>query len=650
MDYGSPEEKPRLTCRGKLILVEKLSLWYLPILKLLSLAGFHVVYMFFPDALREHYKSSEKYENALKKWGVNKFHFCDGEGSMPYGYAINAPVYAEKLFDRLFTDVLFDDLPDIFKEVSDSQEKIKIVLYEQIVGHALGFGEFLTVGLKLKKQGYSVCAFYPANSVQSYILSKDISGFINYYPCFFLKIQSVFAMGWKFGRRLFGKCISLFKQQNIRTDNQKPVEEVTKASQKVLYFPHRGVVYGNLFYKDHYYCEDADSPFHQQNIMHVEVSDDLLDNSRIYYNDMAIPHIFLNMSLGLNKRTLCQLLSALSIFWQNSRHVARLKDRITAIMIMLRSYITFVKFYKSGGASFLQAKVALVGYDFLFPSLLSMALQAHGVKVVALQERLIQMYHPSFHPIFDLYFVSGPKIKKRIEQNRFHSIKDIVAIGLVRSQRLREYRIQDDLIQVNNGKPYKKLVVVLDFHSDADPFSDSDNSMICWKANNAFYQDILRLADKIPEAHFVIRGKNIEWTKIDYFKNTLAEISQKSNVEVNSNYDEMDVSYKLVSKADLVIGRQTSLGDEAMSVGIPVLFHDWTPMRTHNVSDVYDYENIGVFVHNYEDLEKRALNILQGYDGVDSKEFSRIRESHYLASNKYPVDTMLMKLENMLKE
>lgn len=137
-------------------------------------------------------------------------------------------------------------------------------------------------------------------------------------------------------------------------------------------------------------------------------------------------------------------------------------------------------------------------------------------------------------------------------------------VGLARVELLKSF------MGLRNSET-KKTVLVLDFHTNPNPLDDAFNPFFNWESNKAFYQDILRLAAIHPKVKFIIRGKDDAWCSVPFFKGVVAQVEATPNVEVNREYDEVNVSYKLAATADLIIARQTSLGDEAMAAGIPVL-------------------------------------------------------------------------------
>ena len=98
-------------------------------------------------------------------------------------------------------------------------------------------------------------------------------------------------------------------------------------------------------------------------------------------------------------------------------------------------------------------------------------------------------------------------------------------------------------------------------------------------------------------------------------------------MEINRDYDEYNVSNKLVAMADLVIVKHhTSIGDEALAAGIPVFFCDFMPNLKKVVGTFFDYEKYPVFVHSYEELQHRVDKIVNHGFFMDEEQFAQMRK------------------------
>ena len=61
---------------------------------------------------------------------------------------------------------------------------------------------------------------------------------------------------------------------------------------EIVYFPHKGIWYGNLFLKNHFHSSEPENPFHKSKILHFSLSEDknLIKSSIDYYNENNIPY------------------------------------------------------------------------------------------------------------------------------------------------------------------------------------------------------------------------------------------------------------------------------------------------------------------------------------------------------------------------
>ena len=79
-----------------------------------------------------------------------------------------------------------------------------------------------------------------------------------------------------------------------------------------------------------------------------------------------------------------------------------------------------------------------------------------------------------------------------------------------------------------------------------------------------------------------------------------------------------------MSYADAAIALHTSLGDEMLAAGKPVLFYDYYGVPT----PYFDYEGYPVIVYDYDELSNRLQDIIDG-NFMDEKQFSEMRKRFY---------------------
>lgn len=610
-----------MTGVSKIILVMKPSRASLPFLAALSVVGFDIRYMFYPDYLKKKEISADDAASRMLRLGLKKVVFSDVPELDQYGFLRHSPEYGHELMEKLFGHVSLEPLSAYFFGITSPNEKLRVLLFDAIIHSIIEIGDMIAVAKAYRDMGHSVHVFHSADIVQGYVLTKKVSGFRNLVPTWLsapLRIVSTFTTKLRgfivrrLSKRNSGQASSPFPAR----DSETPTER-KDVKQQVAYFPHMGVAYGSLFLKDHYYDEAEDSPLHPSRILHIELHQEPSEQSVKYYDENDISYSVMPLSLGFDAKLFSQIRRVTGPFWKIVRKQKRLVDAVFAFLIFMKGYLLFYRGYRNT-ENLHGVQLALIGYDYLFPTGLALALQARGIHTAAVQERFIHVFDHYFHPVFDTYFVSGKGVRDRLKDNPYHFIGEAPIVGFVRSDILKNYQKQ-------LKKSATPTVLVLDYHTNTDLFSDTFDPMFCWKSNRDFYRDILRLAEDHKDVQFIIRGKYDAWCSLPYFREIMDKIEASPNVEVNRQYDQMNVSYRLAAQSDFIIARQTSLGDEAMAAGVPVLFHDWREGKKYNNSVICDYYGYDVYVHSFEALSERLNAFLRNGTYMPSGEFDEMR-------------------------
>jgi hypothetical protein len=595
-----------------ILLVQKLSTGNIPLLIGLSLIGFDVRYMYFPESTKKfNGPSGDAEEQAIRqfsKWGLTKINFNSVAGLNQYGSLKSCPEFAQLIYNKHFKNTDFNALSSLFEGLSDCQKKLPILAYDILINNIIEIGDLLSIAKAYNKQGLTVRIFHPVNIILGQVFKSNVSGFKNIYPSWLGIGNEFFSVILKLVKTILGSLFIKGKVSTpinlLRSDNNS---SFYKNPPEVVFFPHQGVIYGeNIFLKDYFYDDDPESPLNSSRILHIELHQPPPEISVKYYADNNISHTVISGALAINRHLATLIFKAFGLLWSTSQNGNNVVTSFVSFVILFKSYLTFVSNFKCS-VDLQGSKLALVGYDYLFPTGLALALQARGIKLAAVQERFVHVFNHKFHPIFDLYFISGSGVRKQLEKNPFYCIGGTPIVGLVRAELLKEWRH-------HNVPSADRVVLVLDFHSNPDRFMDVFDPLFSWESNRDFYLDILQLAEKNLNIKFVIRGKDDAWCSLPYFDAIRSKIDVMPNVTINRQYDEIGVTYKLAASADLVIARQTSLADESLAAGIPVLIHDWRECQPHNVSVICDYRGYDVYVHDFETLAARVNAFFQ--DGV----------------------------------
>jgi hypothetical protein len=428
-----------------------------------------------------------------------------------------------------------------------------------------------------------------------------------------IKILLFFEYLFNFTKRLVGLLIrrlhsTYTSNKKIRSPSSLSFNRKVE-SFEILFFPHQSIFFGNLFLKDHFYSDDKHSVFHSSNILHIELSAISLNQKQLeVYNKKEISS-FTFPSLGMMDlfKVMTKILGVVSpqknirLFFGNN---------FSFFVIMCSQSVSFLV-KRNVLEKFVNAKIALIGYEMLFPPMLYLALESMKIKTVASQERfLASTFYENWPFMLDYYLCSSDFACKAIGYSKVKFINSCIPCGLVRTDFLYEVEKNLKLNDIRHHPKKKNLILAFDFHSITDIDLNRLEPIINWKANFLFYTDLIRLAKSLPDAHIVIRGKNADWTKISYFESIVNEINSLSNIEVYDDYSRPYLQYEIALRSDLIIAKHTSIGDELIALNKPVLFYDFLPNMDKLMSNVYDYNLANIFVYSYLELERRTQEVL----------------------------------------
>lgn len=433
--------------------------------------------------------------------------------------------------------------------------------------------------------------------------------------CFLLNVY-----GWLAGlaKGLFGHWPSFARKSDAGADPVTLPGDISgrpRYENEILYFPHQSIMYGDLFIKDQFYNPSRHSPYHSRNILHVELRP--MPDQRSYPNMARVYEELEIRFCVLPARGRATMFRALPHFIREFRWSGLEADSLClALLPFVVSTWSHFQSYRDTLRAFPRARIALLGYEMLFPKPLALALESRGIRTVASQERLVtSTYYGNYGYILDTYLCAGRAVCEQLMGSDEKFVRSCLPVGLPRSDVLYRY-IRDP----GSSGPSKyrsgeeKLLLAFDFQSYPDEQVNARQTVVNWRSNKAFYEDMVRLARAIPYLEVVIRGKNAEWQSIPYFQETWTLIKQCPNLTVSMEYDRVGYQYELAAAADMVVAKHTSIGDECLANGKPVLFHDFLPNTPAVMSRIFDYEGYPVYVFSYQELEDRVRKYFeQGY-------------------------------------
>jgi hypothetical protein len=258
-----------------------------------------------------------------------------------------------------------------------------------------------------------------------------------------------------------------------------------------------------------------------------------------------------------------------------------------------------------------QLKVIYVHYDTLFPQFFLLACDTKGITTISSQERPdhYNFFSPQF---YGKYLTTGQGFHDIFKQ-RGYLCEEFINIGLQRSNLIKN---SNDILNKKfekyiRVKKFKKFVLCFGLSSVGDFAAGiTGPGLSINKSQIDFASSMLIMSKKFQDLYFMIRFKDNETINL-IPPNILSEIKKKENIEINTNLKSFN-SYELVSISDIVIGKRTTIMEEAMSAGKKIIFYD-----SENYLSSLDYpiNKINVIEKNIKGLENRINDIINGnYD------------------------------------
>ena len=542
------------------------------------------------------------------------------------------------VFEDLFPDKeCLSIFTTLFSGVSDIESKLKVVLLDLIKRNITGLPEAICWIEDFVRNDEKIYMFFPNNILIKSALKCLNRECINLYPVSFyylLNFSQVFLRTTRSSFiRLHSHLKRLIENKNLLNPTTNLVEKKAPdvSQYEIIYFPHQSIFFGNLFLKDQFYISDKESPFHMSKILHIElnrseISADLHIQMLDFYKKNDIPFCFLT---DVQRSDSIPVFNFLQFTYENLLGILKLNipDKIFALFAIWRIFKAFRKNIEVLD-QFKMAKIGLIGYENLFPPTLSLALEACKIKTIAIQERFLGVFYYSLNFILDTYLTCSDMCGEFLQNNDAAYIHKYKSIGLTRSDLLCRYSRNKNDDSCHNQKR-KKIVLALDYLSYTDKYENFRQVIINWRSNKSFLKDLIRLSFRFSDIHIIIHGKNDLWVNLPIMNDVFEYINASKNIEVNRNYDELHRGYKIASYVDLVIAKPTSLGDELLAVGTPVLLYDFLPNANKVVNPAFDYEGYPVFVNSYEELEFRVKCFLENGFYMEEKAFGQLRNRFY---------------------
>ena len=592
----------------KILVIKKLNILTFFLTLLLYFLKIKVFYYHSSDFFLRPY-----FVKVLEKISIYRVNFEECDDIVEQPYFGREGDYTDQIASNLLDSSHITKFSSFFEKINNVDSKLYLLI-KKFVAARLWKNEVYLLSLWLNgmhrfRYDHKIYLLWNICSIDEDFITKsckDINVKIVTSTNLFILFEFAQKVSIIFLKKIIGflRKLFLFKKKIDIDDNTTSVinNVIDTSPFEVLFFPHQSIFYGDLFIKDHFYSKDKGSIFHPSNILHVEFGNiDLDEEKSKYYHDNGIKTVlFPKPNISQYYKNFRYVIN--SIGFVNS--LSLLRKNVLLFFVLLLNSVIFLTKRKAVNLSFPSAKIVLVGYEVLFPQIVSLIFESLSVKTVATQERFTaSAIYENWPFIIDTYFASSDFACKKIEQSSNKFVKQCIPIGQVRTDLIEKFKKSDSVLD--------NLIVVFDYHSEKNHYENIKKSIWNWSANKAFYEDMCKLAKKFSDIDIVIRGKSADdWTKISFFKDTLDKIKSIPNLSISTDYSSPNISYRLASKAKLIIAKHTSIGDELIASGKPVIFYDFSPNIRKGICEEFNYNKADIFVHSYEALESKVENII----------------------------------------
>lgn len=609
----------------KLIIVDKLDLYNLFFLLFYRFLGFKSIYLDSTILFKKKLIVSVLDAADISSVDYSTFKDYDFLSFFNREYEIAIDIY-EKLIN---TNRI--DLKSLFN--TTTEKKIEVALIDMVRKY-IGPISHLLICADYYKQNYNVFVWHKKNFITKHINH----GYHNFNFLIFNILHNILFglhLGLKYGK---GKLSHFFSQKEKTTINTHPLHNVNSS---VIYFPHKGLATAASYEKNFFYSSDTQSPLHKNNVLHIEYG--VFPNTQEY---ISIEKHYVENKLHykfIPKLSLKILFSSTIIFIKKSKALP-----FSSMNMLVLSLFANVEYYSRNLTLHKNVKLAIIGYDYLFPKPLSLLLDIRGIKTVAYQERYLSAFIGLGSVMIDFYFTWNKKIGERMSRSISTYIGESIPIGSVKLELFKtsdNHFIEDKINRLK--KRYKKIIIALDYHSADNTYDNKVIQIANWQNNLVFYRDLIKLAATFPDIYIIIRGKDAKWCNLEVYNDINNIIDEMENIEVNKDYDTYNVSYDLIKKSDLVIGRYTSIMEEALSYGIPVISHDYGINFKNSIQKMYNGDCCFEFVSSYPELKKTVQVFLCNQKTVNDDCVASLYQTVDNPKNKIS-DTINMLLENSI--
>ena len=499
-------------------------------------------------------------------------------------------------------DKLINEFSKNFKNIKNINKKIRITLQKD-------FGEiYINQQSKIEiwneNQNDRIIFILPASGIFLNFQDKKIKKFILPFELFeFLK---------KIILRFFSFTMSFVKRISSTNRKEKLIEisKNIKSNYLACYFFHHGRSYSNLFEKDIYFEESEKSYLNKKNMLFIDYTNSLQNKNLNEYN--------IDDLISERKKFILKSIKIFSKLVISSRN---LKSLFSSIMLV-KIYYNYLKI-ESVINKFPKLRECYFANDITSPKEIFLVLESKQIKSICHQDRFLITFCNTYPSnIADEYYCISNFTKDIMTKSNNYCPNIIKPYGFWKLSQKKNIQ-SENISEIIQKEKYKKIITVLGHTTNSKWYLSKVNPYNSWNAQNSFLSDVLKIASYFPDYKFILRFKDLEWTKNNIFHEKILKIEKTENIEISKNYTFDNYSFFLCKKSDLIIGKYTSLIDECMYIGIPCIILDYNHQTKNIISECFNYGNSNIFCQSKEDVinKVKILSENKNYFDINKEKF-----------------------------
>ena len=249
--------------------------------------------------------------------------------------------------------------------------------------------------------------------------------------------------------------------------------------------------------------------------------------------------------------------------------------------------------------------MAIFAFDIQVPIEISVALRRRGIRSIASHERPQAGLVPYLTLVADRLLTASPEFSRLLENSPHALVRECLPCGFWRTDHLVEMLAggRDRVVQ-------RPTVLVLPYELLGEDVVARMPSELTVAGFAHFLEDVCALVEEFPQADFIVRAKTDAWATDPRVDTVVDVLTSMPNVFVSHDYRTPLESYRLAGISTMVIGKYTSLVEEALACRIPAIIHDYTHNAHEGMCEMSPYLPAELFIHSRQELLTRAREVL----------------------------------------